>query len=90
MEKEVQRGRAQTLRGVVVSDKMDKTRIIEVARTIRHTLYHKAMKRRSRFFVHDEKNQAHVGDKVIAVACRALSRNKHFRLLKVIEKRVLE
>ena len=83
---EVQRGRAQTLRGVVVGDKMAKTVIVEVRRTVKHSLYHKSMRRRQRFFVHDEKKEAKVGDKVIAIACRPLSRHKHFQLFKVLEK----
>lgn len=76
----------QTIRGVVTSDKMDKTRVIEVKRRIQHGLYQKAVIRDSRFFIHDEKNETKVGDVVIAVATRRLSKNKNFRLLKVLEK----
>lgn len=83
------RGRAQTIKGVVVSDKMNKTCIVETSRAIRHSLYHKALKRQSRVFVHDEKNEAKEGDTILAVFDRPLSKHKSFRLLKVVEKRVI-
>ncbi len=76
----------QTIRGVVTSDKMDKTRVIEVKRRLKHGLYQKGVIRDSRFFIHDEKNEAKVGDVVVAVATRRLSKNKNFRLLKILEK----
>jgi small subunit ribosomal protein S17 len=84
---EAKRGRAQTIKGVVVSDKMTKTCIVETSRAVRHGLYHKALKRQSRVFVHDEKNEAKTGDTVIAVFDRPLSKHKSFRLLKIVEKR---
>lgn len=83
-EKKIQ----QTIKGTVVSDKMSKTRVVEVSRTVRHRLYHKNIKQSVRFFVHDEKNEAKVGDVVLAASTRPLSRNKNFRLVKILEKRV--
>lgn len=83
-----QRNPPQTIRGVVVSDKMNKTRIIEVKRMIRHGLYAKNMVRKTRFFVHDEKNESKLGDQVIASATRPISRHKNFKLTKIFEKRV--
>lgn len=83
-----QRSQPQQIRGVVVSDKMNKTRIIEVKRMIRHGLYAKSMVRKTRFFVHDEKNESKVGDAIIATATRPLSRHKNFTLAKILEKRV--
>jgi small subunit ribosomal protein S17 len=77
----------QVVRGIVVSDKMTKTRIIEVKRTKRHTLYHKSLARKTRLFVHDEKNESKVGDMIEAEQTRPLSRHKNFRLLKIIGKR---
>lgn len=77
----------QTIRGVVVSDKMDKTCVVEVRRNVRHKLYQKSVFRRAKFFVHDEKNEAKQGDLVIAIATRPLSRNKNFTLKKILEKR---
>ncbi len=78
----------QTIKGVVVSDKMHKTCVIELKRTLRHRLYQKGMSRRTKVFVHDEKNEAKVGDVVIAIATRPLSKLKNFRLMKIVEKRV--
>ncbi len=86
MASEVETRQRQEIRGVVVADKMNKTRIIEVKRTLRHSLYQKGLQRRSRFFIHDEKNESKVGDTVIAVSSRPLSKNKHFRLQKIAEK----
>lgn len=77
----------QVVRGIVVSDKMMKTRIIEVKRNKRHTLYHKSLSRKTRLFVHDEKNESKTGDLIEAAQTRPLSRHKNFRLLKVISKR---
>jgi small subunit ribosomal protein S17 len=76
----------QTVKGVVVSDKMSKTRIIELAREYPHPLYAKKTERHTRLFVHDEKNETKVGDTVIAVSTRPLSKNKAFRISKVVEK----
>ncbi|MBY0369043.1 30S ribosomal protein S17 [bacterium] len=76
----------QSVRGVVTSDKMDKTRIIEVKRSLRHGLYQKGLTRKTSFFIHDEKNESKTGDLVVAVATRRLSKNKSFRLLKILEK----
>lgn len=80
--------RRQEIRGVVVSDKMNKTRVIEIKRSLRHSLYLKNVVRSSKVFIHDEKNESRLGDLVTAVATRPLSRHKQFTLLKVVEKRV--
>ncbi len=88
MSEVTQKKIGQTIKGTVVSDKMNKTRVIEVSRNVRHRLYHKNIRQSVRFFMHDEKNEAKVGDVVLAESTRPLSRNKNFRLLKVLEKRV--
>ena len=85
-ETEIKKRSSQQIRGVVSSDKMNKTRIIEVKRRLKHGLYHKAVIRHAKFFIHDEKNESKVGDTVIAVGTRRLSKNKAFRLLKILEK----
>ena len=82
--------RRQVLRGVVVSDKMTKTRVIEVKRVNRHRLYHKNLVRRTRLLIHDEKNESKIGDVVMAVATSPMSRHKNFRLVKVLETRVVQ
>jgi len=88
MTEVTQKKTRQTIKGTVVSDKMSKTRVIEVNRNVRHRLYHKNIKQSIRFFVHDEKNEAKVGDVILAASTRPLSRHKTFRLVKVLEKRV--
>ena len=77
----------QRMVGVVVSDKMNKTRTIAVKRIQRHGLYQKSSVYDSRFFIHDEKNTSAVGDTVLAVMTRPLSRHKHFRLFKILQKK---
>ena len=70
----------------VVSDAMDKTRVVVRERLVKHPLYKKYIRRKTRIKVHDEKNEAKVGDTVEIVECRPLSRDKHWRLLKILKK----
>ena len=79
-----ERGRRKTRRGVVVSDKMDKTITIKVERRLRHPLYKKYVKQSKKFYAHDEKNEAHIGDIVEITETRPLSKNKRWRLVSVI------
>lgn len=73
-------------RGVVVSDKCDKTIAVEVTTYRKHPLYGKRVKGTKKFQAHDEKNEASVGDKVVIMVTRPLSKNKHFRLVRIVEK----
>jgi len=79
----------RVLRGVVTSDKMDKTIVVEIMEKKAHELYGKKTKFSRKFKAHDEKGEAHIGDTVEIVETRALSKDKHFRLLKVVEKAVI-
>ncbi|MGA9751954.1 MAG: 30S ribosomal protein S17 [Acidobacteria bacterium 37-65-4] len=72
--------------GLVVSDKMDKTVVVQVERRIFHPAYKKVVKRTNRFKAHDEKNQCGVGDTVLIVETRPLSRDKHWAVKEVLEK----
>ena len=72
--------------GLVTSDKMDKTIVVSVERKIMHAKYGKYIKRTSKFFAHDEKNEAHGGDLVRIEETRPLSKNKCWRLVEVVEK----
>jgi small subunit ribosomal protein S17 len=72
--------------GVVVSDKMDKTRVVEVRWNTTHPRYRKVLRRSSRFHAHDEKNESHMGDKVEIMGTRPLSRLKRWRIMRVLEK----
>ena len=79
----------RVLRGVVTSDKMDKTIVVEIMEKKAHPLYGKKTKFSRKFKAHDENGEAHIGDTVEIVETRALSKDKHFRLLKVVEKAVI-
>ena len=79
-------GNLKTRIGTVVSNKMDKTAVVAVDRRVQHGKYKKFLTRRSRFKVHDERNQCEIGDRVLIAECRPLSRDKRWRLSKVIER----
>ena len=72
--------------GIVVSNKMDKSIVVQVERKIMHAKYHKFVKQSSRFVAHDEQNECSIGDTVSIVETRPLSKNKCWRLLNIIEK----
>jgi small subunit ribosomal protein S17 len=74
------RGLRKTRVGVVVRDKMDKSVIVEVNRTVLHPLYQKYVKKRTRFMAHDESNECKIGDRVRIVESRPLSRLKRWRV----------
>jgi small subunit ribosomal protein S17 len=75
-----ERGLKKSRVGVVVKDRMDKSIVVEVSRTVKHPFYKKYVRKRSRFMVHDEGNECHVGDKVRIVESRPLSRRKRWRV----------
>ncbi|MBI2878331.1 MAG: 30S ribosomal protein S17 [Candidatus Rokubacteria bacterium] len=70
--------------GIVVSDKMDKTRVVAVERAYRHPRYQRVVKQTTRFKAHDERNETRVGDKVLIVETRPLSRDKRWRVTQVV------
>ena len=76
----------RTIVGVVASDKADKTIKVVVAYQTRHPKYGKFLKRRTTVHAHDEKNDAKEGDTVEIAECRPLSKTKHFRLLRIVER----
>jgi small subunit ribosomal protein S17 len=82
------RGMKRQLVGNVVSDKMDKTVTVLVERLVKHRLYHKYIRRRSRFAAHDQNNECRVGDKVLITESRPLSKNKRWRVSQIIVKAV--
>jgi len=79
-----ERGRRRTEVGVVTSDKMNKTRRVEIPRLVKHPTYGKYVKRRTICHVHDENNESKVGDTVEIVESRPISKLKHWRLLRVV------
>ncbi|MHA7132184.1 30S ribosomal protein S17 [Oerskovia turbata] len=80
------RANRKTRRGYVVSDKMDKTVVIEVEDRVKHPLYGKVIRRTSKVKVHDEQNAAGVGDLVLIMETRPLSATKRWRLVEILEK----
>jgi len=81
-----ERGYGRTLRGVVKSNLMTKTITVEVVRTVRHAKYNKFLKKRARYYAHDERSEAAIGDTVIIVESRPLSRLKRWRLQSIAVK----
>ena len=73
--------------GVVVSDKMDKTVVVQVERVVAHPLYGKRLRRRRRYKAHDETNACHLGDRVMIEETRPLSKQKHWRVVRLLERR---
>jgi len=74
--------------GTVVSNKADKTVSVVVERLVRHKMYHKIMRRRSKFAAHDDRNDCQIGDRVLISESRPLSKSKRWRVIKIVEKAV--
>ncbi len=83
--KKTQRNRRRGFVGIVVSDKTDKTRVVNVQRLVKHPRYEKIVRRRSKFYVHDEENVSHLGDKVEIISVRPMSKLKRWRLVRVVK-----
>jgi len=85
-QNDTDRNYRKTLRGYVVSDKMDKTVVVEVEDHVKHALYGKVMRRTSKVKAHDEENSAGVGDLVRLMETRPLSARKRWRVVEIVEK----
>jgi len=72
--------------GVVTSNKMEKSIVVEIIRQVKHPIYGKIVKKTSRFVAHDEKNDCNIGDTVKIMETRPLSKNKCWRLVEIIER----
>ena len=72
--------------GIVLSDKMQKTIVVQIRRKVPHPLYGKVVERANKFKVHDEKNEAKIGDRVMIEETRPLSKDKRWRLVQVLER----
>ncbi len=82
------RGHRKSRSGVVVSDKMDKTVVVQTEKLVMHPVYRKYVRHRAKYKVHDEHNEAHKGDTVLIEECRPLSREKRWRLKSITHKAV--
>ena len=82
----MERNLRKTRVGIVVSDKMDKTIVVAIEDSVKHPLYGKVVKRTVKFKAHDEENQCGIGDRVEIMETRPLSRDKRWRLVRIVEK----
>jgi small subunit ribosomal protein S17 len=83
-----QRGMKRQMVGTVVSNKADKTVSVLVERLVKHQMYHKYIRRRTKFAAHDSQNDCQIGDKVLIAETRPISKTKRWRVVKVVEKAV--
>lgn len=82
---EAKKGFGRTLKGVVTSDKMDKTVTVTVTNTVRHASYNKFMKRSKKYHAHDEKNECAAGDVVVIKEAAPMSKTKKWRVAQIVE-----
>jgi len=82
----VERGLRKKKIGKVVSDKMDKTIVVAIETKVRHPLYGKTVNRTTKFKAHDENNEAKMGDRVLIMETKPLSKDKRWRLVEIVEK----
>ncbi|MBU2488961.1 MAG: 30S ribosomal protein S17 [Proteobacteria bacterium] len=83
-----ERGTKKRMVGTVVSDRMDKTVVVLIERTIQHSVYKKFVRRRARYAAHDETNDCKVGDRVAIIESRPLSKTKRWRVAQVLARAV--
>lgn len=86
MSESVKRNERKTRIGKVVSNKMQKTIVVAIEELVQHKLYKKSVKRTVKFQVHDENNEANIGDRVQIMETRPLSKHKRWRLVSIVEK----
>ena len=80
----VRTGQKRTALATVISDKMDKTVVVEIQRLTRHPLYSKVLLRSTKLKAHDEDNKCRIGDQVEVTECRPLSKTKHWRISRIV------
>ena len=85
-----ERNLRKSIVSTVVSDKMDKTVVVAVETSVAHPIYKKTVKRTYKLKAHDEKNDCKVGDKVLVMETRPLSKDKRFRVVEIVEKAVIK
>ncbi len=83
-----ERPQARVKTAVVLSHKMDKTAVVSIERLVKHPLYQKLIRKRTKFKIHDPKNETKKGDVVLVAETRPISADKHWRLVKILKKAV--
>ena len=81
-----ERGNKRTIKGVVVSNKMDKTIVVRAERLVKHPVFHKYVRKHLKYKAHDENNQSKLGDTVLIIESRPLSKEKRWRMLELLDK----
>jgi small subunit ribosomal protein S17 len=81
-----ERGNKRTIKGVVISNKMDKTIVVKAERLVKHPVFHKYVRKHVKYKAHDEQNQSKLGDTVLIIESRPLSKEKRWRMLEILEK----
>jgi len=76
----------RTIKGIVISDKMDKTIVVKTERLVKHPIFHKYVRRHAKYKAHDENNQCKVGDTVVIIESRPISKDKRWRMLEITQK----
>ncbi len=84
----IQKSNKKELIGLIVSDKMEKSVVVQVERFVQHKVYKKYMKRYKKYHAHDEKNECNIGDTVKIIETRPLSKLKRFRVTEIVKKAV--
>ena len=87
-DQSMKNAKKKTLVGRVLSDKMEKTVVVEVTRLVQFPLYKKYIRRKKKYKAHDERNQCRIGDKVLIAQSRPLSKHKRWRVMQTLEKAV--
>lgn len=86
VSEELSRNRRKLRQGVVTSDKMEKTVVVTINNLVRHPIYGRILKRDKKLKVHDENNDAHIGDAIEIMETRPLSKDKCWRLVRIVER----
>ena len=81
-----EKGNKRTIKGVVVSGKMDKTIVVKAERLVKHPVFHKYVRKHVKYKAHDEQNECKTGDTVLIIEARPLSKEKRWRMLEILER----
>jgi small subunit ribosomal protein S17 len=82
----VEKSNKRTIKGIVISDKMDKTIVVKAARLVKHPVFHKYVRKHDKYKAHDEQNQCKTGDTVLIIEARPMSKEKRWRMLEILER----
>jgi small subunit ribosomal protein S17 len=81
-----QQSNKRAVRGVVISDKMDKTIVVKAVRLVKHPVFHKYVRKHVKYKAHDEQNECKAGDTVLIIEARPMSKEKRWRILEILER----